>query len=253
MEEKWYSWFLCTEVAQNPTLLMYPWQVAFISTVLLELSAHKMFEALWRGQSWQNLPMSMEAHQACEHDWRVSGQRQDWKLLLWVWWPRSQPRNCTASSGPDKITGPFIKEGGSREPTGAFLLSLWRLEEGYKPQSEPKRILYEPRGPSFPMSALTHPHGCQWSMMEADAGFRLGSWLLSTLTWLWLLGLADWVSFLPPRHSFTLSLLLPFWGGTAHHKHSFFISPKVRNKTRVPTLTTTIQRSFGSFATAIRE
>ena len=108
MEEKWYSWFLCTEVPQNPTLLMYPWQVAFISTVLLELSAHKMFEALWRGQSWQNLPVSMEAHQACEHDWRVSGQRQDWKLLLWVWWPRSQPRNCTASSGPDKITGPFI-------------------------------------------------------------------------------------------------------------------------------------------------
>ena len=31
------------------------------------------------------------------------------------------------------------------------------------------------------------------------------------------------------------------------------ISPKVRNKTRVPTLTTTIQHSFGSLATAIRE
>ena len=31
------------------------------------------------------------------------------------------------------------------------------------------------------------------------------------------------------------------------------ISPKVRNKTRVPTLTTTIQHSFGILATAIRE
>ena len=31
------------------------------------------------------------------------------------------------------------------------------------------------------------------------------------------------------------------------------ISPKVRNKTRVPTLTTTNQHSFGSFSTAIRE
>ena len=31
------------------------------------------------------------------------------------------------------------------------------------------------------------------------------------------------------------------------------ISPKVRNKTEVPTLTTTIQHSFGSLATAIRE
>ena len=30
------------------------------------------------------------------------------------------------------------------------------------------------------------------------------------------------------------------------------ISPKVRNKTRVPTFTTTIQHSFGSLATAIR-
>ena len=30
------------------------------------------------------------------------------------------------------------------------------------------------------------------------------------------------------------------------------ISPNVRNKTRVPTLTTTIQHSFGSLATAIR-
>ena len=30
------------------------------------------------------------------------------------------------------------------------------------------------------------------------------------------------------------------------------ISPKVRNKTEVPTLTTTIQHSFGSLATAIR-
>ena len=30
------------------------------------------------------------------------------------------------------------------------------------------------------------------------------------------------------------------------------ISPKVRNKTEVPTLTTTIQHSFGSLATAIQ-
>ena len=30
------------------------------------------------------------------------------------------------------------------------------------------------------------------------------------------------------------------------------ISPEVRNKTRVPTFTITIQHSFGSFATAIR-
>ena len=31
------------------------------------------------------------------------------------------------------------------------------------------------------------------------------------------------------------------------------ISPKIRNKTRVPTFTTIIRHSFGSFATAIRE
>ena len=31
------------------------------------------------------------------------------------------------------------------------------------------------------------------------------------------------------------------------------ISPNVRNKTRMPTLTTTIQHSFGSFSPAIRE
>ena len=30
------------------------------------------------------------------------------------------------------------------------------------------------------------------------------------------------------------------------------ISPRVRNKTRMPTLATTIQHSFGSLATAIR-
>ena len=30
------------------------------------------------------------------------------------------------------------------------------------------------------------------------------------------------------------------------------ISPKARNKTKVPTLTTTIQHSFGSLTTAIR-
>lgn len=33
MEEKWCSWFLCTEVPQNPTLLMYPWQGSLLSSV----------------------------------------------------------------------------------------------------------------------------------------------------------------------------------------------------------------------------
>ena len=69
MEKRQCSWFLCTEVPQNPTLLTDPWQAALVSTVLLELSAHKTFEALLGGgRSWQNLPMSTEACQACEHD-----------------------------------------------------------------------------------------------------------------------------------------------------------------------------------------
>lgn len=49
MEKRQCSWFLCTEVPQNPTLLTDPWQAALVSTVLLELSAHKTFEALLGG------------------------------------------------------------------------------------------------------------------------------------------------------------------------------------------------------------
>ena len=53
---------------QSPTLLMYPWQVSSVSVVILELSTHKNTRGLWRGRSWQNPPMSMEACEACEHD-----------------------------------------------------------------------------------------------------------------------------------------------------------------------------------------
>lgn len=145
--------------------------LAFISTVLSELSAHKMFEALWRGQGWQNLLMSMEARQACERDWRVSGWRQDWKLLLWVWWPRGQPRNCTASPGPDKIAGPFNRReaGENWQELACFLYEGRRRGRGQGQNQREHSVNREDHhSPRLPWPTLRAADGQWWRQMQGS-------------------------------------------------------------------------------------
>lgn len=140
------------------------------------------------------------------------------------------PLGLTKSQGPLK--------GGRQERTDRSLLAFFmKGGGGVEAKARTRENTLWTGRTSIPHICPDPPSGLP---MVSDGGrcrARLGSRLLSALTWLWLLGLADWVSCLPPRHSFTLSLLLPFGVGqptisTAFQNLSLSSDPPCSARTR---------------------
>lgn len=194
--------------------------LAFISTVLSELSAHKMFEALWRGQGWQNLLMSMEARQACERDWRVSGWRQDWKLLLWVWYQEASLETAPPPLGLTKSQGPL--KGGRQERTDRSLLAFFmKGGGGVEAKARTRENTLWTGRTIIPHVCPDPPSGLP---TVSDGGrCRAPSRVLAALCSHLALAFGPHrLGFLSSPKTFFHPFSAPtLWGGTAHRKHSF--------------------------------